>query len=120
MGYMSHNAIIVSSVFDDKIAAAHKKAVEIFGDASRMVSPILGPVINGHRSFFVGPDGSKEGWEASDDGDRKREQFRVWLRDKCVEDGASYVDWAEVQYGNDDYETMITDDSDLDRRGGRS
>jgi hypothetical protein len=114
MGYMSHNAIIISSVFDDKIEAAHAKAVTVFG--SRMVSPILPAVTNGVRSFLVGPDGSKEGWTESNNADDMREEFRTWLRAQVYEDGSTALDWVEVQYGNDDHETIIVDDSDADRR----
>lgn len=119
MGYMRHHAIVVTSVFGDKIKAAHEKALEIFKHfPDRRVSPILGAVINGYQSFFVAPDGSKEFWTDSDDHDEYRKEFRRWLRSQCYEDGSSPIEWVEVQYGDAERETMVIDDSDADRRNG--
>ncbi len=35
--------------------------------------------INGYLSFFVAPDGSKEGWSESQNGDEAREKLTLWL-----------------------------------------
>jgi hypothetical protein len=40
---------------------------------------------------MVGPDGSKEGWEPSEDGDIRRKLFCDWLEDTGAE-------WAEVAF----------------------
>lgn len=40
---------------------------------------VVGPVtalVNGYVWFVMLPDGSKEGWNTSDDGDRYRDEFR--------------------------------------------
>lgn len=95
MGYMQHHAIIVTA-YNDRIYPLHVKAIDIFGDA---VTEILPSAINGYRSFFVGPDGSKEGWPESDAGNARRQEFNEWLK----ENNQSH-DAAEVQYhdeGND-------------------
>lgn len=91
MGYIAHNAIIVTSYDDKTIEQAAQEAVEL-----RM--QIVGPsaaTLNGYRSLMVCPDGSKEGWESSELGDAQRERFREWLR------GRAYVEWVEVEYGVD-------------------
>lgn len=79
MGYLRRHAIVVTG--DDyeeskDILAAHAKATEIFP----WVSPICPPQVNGERSFFIPPDGSKEGWSDSDKGDERRNEFVEWLR----------------------------------------
>lgn len=57
--------------------------------------------VNGYCSFMVAPDGSKEGWDASETGDQRREAFVKFLRDKRTT-GHLYVDFVEVLYGDDD------------------
>ena len=112
MGYMRHHAIVVSSELPQNIVAAHKKASEIFAH----VTPITPPAINHVTSFFVPPDGSKEWWEGSDQGDKRRDTFIAWLRDYVYEDKSPRVDWVEVQFGDDELETTVTRSSDDDRK----
>ena len=76
MGYMRHHAIIVSA-YDETIEVAHARASAIFGE---LVTPIVESRVNSVRAFLVGPDGSKEHWDESDQGDRHRAEFVAWLR----------------------------------------
>ena len=91
MGWIRHHAIVVTGGdYDDSVAKAHEKAVEL---CEALVSPVLESKINGYLSFFVAPDGSKEGWEESDKGDEARASFKAWLRGS-----GSYVRWVEIEY----------------------
>ena len=109
MGFISHDAILVTS-FDKKLARkARKQAIEIFGT---IVSEVHESIMNSYHSFAVFPDGSKEGWEDSDRGDANRAQFIAWLEAQRYNDRSTPYDWVEVQYGNDDHETKIIIDSD--------
>ncbi len=102
MGYMCHHAIVVTGRdWGDStpLKDAYKKAVEIFG---KSVTEILPTVTNGYASFMVGPDGSKEGWEESDTGNARRDEFVLFL------DETGYCKWAEVQYGDDEDINKIT------------
>lgn len=110
MGYIRHHAIIVTSFDEGLIQKAYMMALEIFDP--QHVSPVIGPVTNAFYTFFVGPDGSKEGWKTSDDGDERRDRFIVWLDMQRHEDGSTSLDWVEVQYGDDNHETCIVRDSD--------
>ena len=103
MGYMVHHAIIVTSEFEDAIEAAHGRAVELFEN----VSMIIPGTVNIQGSFFVPPDGSKEGWSVSCKGDHNREEFVEYLR------GDSGLSWAEVQYGDQEGDNKILN-SDAD------
>ena len=108
MGYMSDHAILLSHWDIERLEKAHDAAIRIFGEDK--VSPIMGPYINGHVSFFIPPDGSKEGWQESAEGDENRAEFKVWLRSGHVE----YVQWIEVQFADDcDKEAII----DSNKRG---
>ncbi len=103
MGYMVHHAIIVTSEFRDKIMEAHVYAQTVFIE----VSMIIRGTANNSCSFFIPPDGSKEGWNESDDGDNRREKFMAYLRAK---EGLS---WVEVQFGDDDgHNHVIRSDAD--------
>lgn len=117
MGYIKHNAIVVTGWGKEKMEEARQKAIEIFEDCFKdepfkseelyggtLVSEIVAGLINGYMSFFIAPDGSKEWWETSDNGDRAREKFFDWLRKD--EDG--YYDYVEIQFGGDDnHENII-------------
>lgn len=95
MGYMKHNAIVVSSWNEKHIKDARISAINIFGVG--LVSEIINSKMNGYLSFFVAPDGSKEGWDESNQGDTNRQKF---IKEIDVED--FYVDWAEVSFGGDE------------------
>lgn len=73
MGTIQHHAIIVTGFNDTNMAKARRKALKIFYPED--VSEIVGNGMNGYASFFVGPDGSKEGWDDSNTGDERRQKF---------------------------------------------
>jgi hypothetical protein len=119
MGYIRHNAIIVTAWDLKYLKPAHQEARKIFSPpldagcdkAWYIVSTILFSPMNGYCSFFVAPDGSKEGWADSDMGDNKRDRFITWMINQQKTNDL-YLDWAEVQYGDDDRETKIVRHSD--------
>lgn len=98
MGYISHHAIVVTS-FDDKIQEPHIVAKQIIGN--ELISDIIDSPINGYKSFFVAPDGSKEGWNESEEYEDKRDMFIKWLQDYAL------CYWALIQYGDDNGENVI-------------
>lgn len=105
MGYMCHHTIIVTTYRQTYILSAHNAAKELFGV---LVSGIVESVMNGYYSFFIAPDGSKEGWDESDEYDKKRGQFIEWLDGFQFEDGSSPFKWFEAQYGDDDDDNWLT------------
>jgi len=76
MSQMRHHSIVVTSDDFDIINLAHKKAVSLF---EHLVSPIIRSRANGFQSFFIAPDGSKEGWETSDHYDINRKDYVNYL-----------------------------------------
>lgn len=114
MGYIKHNAIIVTSWQDDKLLESRNKAIEIFEEyfsdepivkpyGGKLVSEIIPGLTNGQSSFFIAPDGSKEGWETSNNGDIARKEFCKWLDSQ--ED--NYCEYIEVRFGGDDHHNTI-------------
>ena len=104
MGYVRHHAIIVTSYNDTTIRNASDTAEKI----GLTVTPVMGSIVNGYRSFMVCPDGSKERWAESDSGDSKREEFKFYLKKERSEKFLS-LEWAEIFYGNDDGRAQVTD-----------
>lgn len=104
MGYMRHHAIVVTSYNVVHLEKAHTMANELFGT---LVTPVTPSLINQYSTFFVAPDGSKEGWDESDRFDLLREQYTEWLNRQRFS-----VRWAVVQYGDDENETKIVAHSD--------
>lgn len=103
MGYIRHNAIVATTWDRHGIDAAAT-------EARRIGLHVLGPDVADVNDWFticIPPDGSKEGWEESDQGDEKRAAFRTWLASKVSEDGGYYFEWCEVAYGNDDMSAEI-------------
>lgn len=108
MGYMVHHAIIVTAGEED-IKKIHRKAKRIF----EYVSPISPVAVNGYQSFFIPPDGSKEGWDPSDQGDLDRETFLDYLEKQRYKDGSTSLDYAEVQFGDEGGNDKILQSSNV-------
>ncbi len=106
MGYMKHHAIVVTHWETGKVKEAHEKATEIFKSRFKkvfgisdgdLVSPIISGVVNSQDSFFIAPDGSKEGWEDSNAGNDARKEFLDWLQNSKD----NYCDYVEIEFGGD-------------------
>jgi hypothetical protein len=104
MGHIVHHAIVVTSWDDALIERAHAKAVRL----GCYVSKVTETAINDFRSFLIAPDGSKSGWEDSDNGDAQRNAFVVWAKRQRYEDGSSALEWVEIEYGTDNREAKVT------------
>lgn len=103
MGWDRHHAIIVTGFDHERVANAHRYAV----DTGATVTDLILSPLNNWESFVVMPDGSKEGWADSDLGDRRRATIVEYLRQPD-----NWLDWVEVQYGDDAKETVIIAHSD--------
>jgi len=110
MGYTRHNAIIVTAAGYALDGQFGITAPDI--DSFRQSLPekwqrlIIGPVqsiINDYRSFVFLPDGSKEGWEDSELGDKYRERF-LDLFSFAYDNGSSPYDVlvVDARFGGDE------------------
>lgn len=120
MGYIKHNAIVVTGWQEEDVSEARDKAIEIFEQCfngelnvepygGRLVSEIVSGLVNGQYSFFIAPDGSKEGWATSDNGDNARKEFLDWLQKVD-----NYCDYIEIIFGGDDEYKRIVRSRDID------
>jgi hypothetical protein len=88
MGMIQHDALIVTVQEPYKPASptpieqAHALAVRLYATIGmeQLVSPVVRGVMNGYASFFIAPDGSKEGWDDSNKSDQIRALFKQELR----------------------------------------
>lgn len=104
MGYMRHDAIVVTSWKREAIEEAAAKACDLGLE-------VLGPsavVTNGVSTLLVCPDGSKEGWDESDAFDAKRAKYLEYLNSVRYEDNSSCLSWVALAYSSDDKEATIT------------
>lgn len=112
MGYIKHHAIIVTGWDEIECIDAHNKAKEIFianDIPTRLVSNIMEGISNSQYTFMIAPDGSKEGWETSNNCDRARKEFLDWLSQS-----ENYCDYVEIAFGGDYNESRVVRDKDSD------
>lgn len=110
MGHRRHHAIVVTGA-SEHLDEAHRLAVAL----GCSTSEITAPAVNDYRTFVVAPDGSKEGWTESIQGDQRRAQLIAFL-ESCRDDLMADIAWVEVQFGDDNLETLIVNDSDRSDR----
>ena len=105
MGYIRHHAIIITYNEDalsyNNMEIPIVKIKEYFGQHNVAV---VCSGINSYKTIIIGPDGSKEGWPKSDEGDHRREEFLEWFVK-----WSKWCDVIEVCYGGDGEESTIRD-----------
>lgn len=85
-------AITALNVDEQRLCDVRERILGI-EDLQAPVTEVVYSPINGISSFFIGPDGSKEGKWRSDLGDRQRDEIVVILKE------AKWLTWCELQYG---------------------
>lgn len=103
MGYIRHDAVVITTWHElDKLEeyVTQFRAGLSEGWQGLVVGPIHS-VVNGDVTYFIAPDGSKEGWGDSDTGDRIRYEFLEGL-DKLE----LYYHGIAVNYGGDNQDMV--------------
>lgn len=103
MGYIRHDVTLIATNPDrpgglPDIDAFRESMPEQWRPL--IVGPIPG-VINGDVFYAFLPDGSKEGWGDSEEGDNRRAEFRALFTTHAYEDGSSADDVVTVSFGGD-------------------
>lgn len=99
MSHMRHNAIIATASKAQAMTALVEYARSLGAEVI-----VGGEVTNAYVTACITPDGSKEGWQTSKDGDERRTKIKTWLRNH-----PENFEWCEVAYGDDDEKARITD-----------
>ena len=113
MGYIMHDAIIVTAFRDQDAVAGRDKAEEL----GLPVSNLVRSMVNGYTTFLIAPDGSKEGWSDSDKYDGIRARWLEWAH-KAYADGM-YLKWCHVRYGESPAYTVGEDADDEEAADAR-
>ncbi len=99
MGTINHNAIIATTWQKDLMDKA-KKWIESLNEEECGLFVFNDNVFaNSYSTIAMTTDGSKEGWEESNRGDKLRKKFIELLESKKYEDGSSGWSYIEVGYG---------------------
>jgi hypothetical protein len=102
MGRIVHDAIVVTTT---DFRPEGLPDIQAFRDTlpehfrQLVVGPIPAP-LNGYVSYAFLPDGSKEGWGASDEADDYRSQFAALFSHR-YEDGSTHDEVVAIRFGDD-------------------
>lgn len=113
MGRIKHHAIVVTGNYpsicqlrDTAIDFIKKYELDFIIDVENIVSEVI-ITVNHYASFFIAPDGSKEGWETSNKFDGFRNEFIQHLKSE------KRCDWALISFGgDDDFKSIQTGDDE--------
>lgn len=83
-----------------EISELYKKNMEA-KNGFKLISPIVESLINHYYTFFIAPDGSKEGYDLSEDGDRIREKTIELLEITKNKLDPHILNYIELFYGDD-------------------
>lgn len=97
MGYIMHDAVIVTAYKKSDIDVARTKATSL----KLAVSEVVASPTNGYLTFLIVPDGSKEGWADSDLGDQRRAKWLVWA-ESARKTSHVFIRYVHVRYGDDE------------------
>jgi hypothetical protein len=91
MGHFHHHTIVVTAYRMSELDHLREDCIRLGAICTEVVSSKR----NDFYHFMIAPDGSKEGWKASNEGDERREEIKWLLR------GNTWVSWFEAGYGSD-------------------
>jgi hypothetical protein len=106
MKNIRHHAIIITAKDCETLELIRKEVMYLFDEymeaktGYQLVSPIVRGLINKYCSFFVAPDGSIEGYDASHDADMVREKIIEFLNSVVKPDESNCISFVEVSYGS--------------------
>ena len=112
MRNIRHHALIITCNDRKLLESIRNKALELYkqhmeaSSGSNLVSEIKESIVNHYASFFIIPDGSKEGYDASDDGDVIREKLIAYITPLCISE-AYHLSFGEISFGADDGTTTF-------------
>lgn len=97
MGVINHNAVIATTWSDKEF----NRVGEWIGNLTREQRALFVTNKNqfGDVTIVMTPDGSKEGWEDSNECDKIREEFTTLLESRACEDGSNAWKYVEVSFG---------------------
>ena len=96
---VENNNVVIATTWNKKEVERIKSWIDDLNDFGKGLFLFGDKKINGIITVVMVPDGSKEGWIESDEGDKLRAIFITELEKGNYEDGSSPWDYIEVGYG---------------------
>ena len=93
MGEARHHMIVITYWKPDTLAKAWQKAQKL----QLTPTTVIASAREGWLTFYITPDGSKEGWTESEVWDDRRLEFCAFLEEECP-----VVDYVLLEYGGSD------------------
>jgi len=112
MRNIQHHVLIITCNDRNTLELIRQKAAELFktymeaSSGSKLLTEIKESLINNYFTFFIIPDGSKEGYDASDDGDIIRQKLIEHLK-TVIAATEFHLSYAELAFGGDDGKAAI-------------
>lgn len=98
MGVENHNAVIATTWNSSEVERI-KAWIETLPTDFASLFAVVPALANCKVTVVMCPDGSKEGWTLSQQGDMLRQQFIEQIKISNYGDGSSPWEWIEVGYG---------------------
>lgn len=95
MGIINHDCVIATSWDNSSVLELDRLA------KAANIGPLVITERNqfGDQTVMLPPDGSKEGWPDSGEGDNMRDAFVKLIKTFDYEDGSNPFKWVEVSFG---------------------
>lgn len=97
MGVINHHSVIVTTWCDDTfsrlqhfVSCLDAEVKNLFAESSNQF---------GYHTMVMTPDGSNEGWEGSEVGDKVRSDFIGFIESFNYDDGSNPCSYVEVEFG---------------------
>ena len=99
MGTIQHHTVIATTWYDDYFVEVKRWVMHLDGAHQKLFIFQTHSLSNGYLTVVLTPDGSKEGWASSDEGDGLRDRFLAKLREFDYGDGSNPWTVVEVSFG---------------------
>lgn len=96
---VENNECIIATTWDEESMDKVRKWVKKLSKQSQSLFAFVPSVINSKITLFMGPDGSKKGWDLANNYEEIRNNLIEFLKKFDYEDGSSPFDYIEVGYG---------------------
>jgi hypothetical protein len=98
MGIINNECIIATTWNHDAIKEI-KKWIHGLPIEKQKLFAFTTSLVNAKITVFMGPDGSKKGWQDADEGESLRNELIGIIKKFDYEDGSNPFYWVEVGYG---------------------
>ena len=96
---VQNNECVIATTWDEKVIPLVRDWISTLADDEQSVFVIVDSVVNEKTTIFMGPDGSKKGWDTAIRFEKVRDAFIEFLTSFDYDDESNPFDFIEVGYG---------------------